>query len=283
MKVIINDIEYRVDELIIRTFTGLAPFPIEYKDGDFRNCVYDNLQYKIEKVDVIEDSVYINDVAYEFKRIPGTDDFISINGVVYSLVANRFKVIHHRKNGYWSHNISRYGENKTLFTHRLVYEAWRGSILPKYVIDHLDCKKWNNYVTNLEMVTSSVNNLRAFQNNLKTITWTKDQIHMVCRLLEKNYHINQIYDLLGATTPYEKQMVTRLVSSLTRGKTHQDVTSQYDLSKYDVHKNFYTVLNETNIRVIHELLKLNFSQQKIADILGISRAVVESVHLKAAM
>ena len=282
LKVVINGIVYRVDYLIMITYVGIIDLPIIYKNDNTSDCFYENLSYKVESVEVIGDSLYINNIAVEFRRIPGSTDFITKNGVVFSYHLNRFKGISHRKNEYCAHSIFRYGESKKNYTHRLVYETWVGQIVDDLVIDHLDGNVWNNDIYNLEIVTSSINNMRAYEKGLKSMKWDRTKIELLCLLMSKNYHINDIYNLFDATTQDEKNVITLLVSDIKLSRCHTSISEKYDIGKYDPKKNHYTVLYDYKIDIIKNLINNGFSQQKVADITGVSRSVVENICLKCA-
>ena len=58
--------------------------------------------------------------------------------------------------------------SKLKCVHVLIYETFNDIKIPKgYVVDHLDGNKRNNRLDNLEMITSSENNLRAYDTGLK--------------------------------------------------------------------------------------------------------------------
>lgn len=51
------------------------------------------------------------------------------------------------------------GKMKHILVHRAVYETFRGPIPPGLQINHLNCKRDDNRLSNLELVTPSGNNL----------------------------------------------------------------------------------------------------------------------------
>lgn len=52
------------------------------------------------------------------------------------------------------------------YVHRLVAEAFIPNPRQKRTINHIDCNKANNHISNLEWATDSENMLHAFENNL---------------------------------------------------------------------------------------------------------------------
>ena len=89
-KVKLDGISYRVDELLMKTFIGEIDLPIQYKLDDKSICELDNLEYVIDIVEQVdENTLYINNVANEFKRIPGNNIFVTKNGLPTSFDKKR--------------------------------------------------------------------------------------------------------------------------------------------------------------------------------------------------
>lgn len=99
-------------------------------------------------------------------------------------------------------------------------------------IDHVDCNKLNNYITNLEWVTTAENTRRAAKNGLllcgEDASWTKvtnQEVHEICKLYVSGYGITSIARIIGCGL----DSVFRVVHGI--GRT--DISSQYDIeSKY---------------------------------------------------
>lgn len=64
-------------------------------------------------------------------------------------------------------SIGPFGFQKRCQVHRLVIVTFHGPIPEGMVVDHLDCDKSNNSIENLEIVSSSENERRAFVNGRK--------------------------------------------------------------------------------------------------------------------
>ena len=76
------------------------------------------------------------------------------------------------KNGYLTYNISIDGEKKRLYAHRMVAETYLPKESNKTEVNHIDGKKLNNDVNNLEWVTSSENKNHAIKTGLRNNTLT---------------------------------------------------------------------------------------------------------------
>jgi len=69
--------------------------------------------------------------------------------------------------GYEQVVLSKQGKQKTVRVHRLVAQAFIPNLENKPQVNHIDCNKQNNCVTNLEWVTNSENQLHAWSNGLQ--------------------------------------------------------------------------------------------------------------------
>lgn len=116
--------EYKLRELIMRTFYGMAPYPIIYKVSDPKYCVFDNLKYDVYISDEDEDIIYLNNIDFPFKRINGSSyDYISQSGLLYSKRQNNLKRINHANDGYCRFQIVSCEYPRNALAHRLVYET----------------------------------------------------------------------------------------------------------------------------------------------------------------
>ena len=70
------------------------------------------------------------------------------------------------RGGYMYVNLYNQGRRKTHMIHRLVAEAFLENPDQLPVINHIDCNKLNNHVSNLEFCTISQNTKHAYDNGL---------------------------------------------------------------------------------------------------------------------
>lgn len=90
------------------------------------------------------------------------------------------KVFTKSPNGYLKAGLSKEGKTKYYFVHRLVAEAFIPNLENKPCVNHKDCNKKNNNLSNLEWVTHEENN--SYKNhNLKR------NISSVIYYLKKDY------------------------------------------------------------------------------------------------
>ncbi len=76
------------------------------------------------------------------------------------------KSINDNGNGYKTVNLWINNKGKTFYIHRLVFEAFIGTIPKQLEINHIDGNKENNNLINLELVTRAENIQHAYKNGL---------------------------------------------------------------------------------------------------------------------
>jgi hypothetical protein len=87
------------------------------------------------------------------------------DGKVYSNKSKKF-IKPHIENGYYRIRLYIDGKAKTFKLHRLIGECFIEKPDGKNQINHKDCNKLNNDVSNLEWCNNSENQLHAYQNGL---------------------------------------------------------------------------------------------------------------------
>jgi hypothetical protein len=87
------------------------------------------------------------------------------DGKVYSNKSKKF-IKPHIENGYYRIGLYIDGKSKTYKLHRLIGECFIEKPDDKNQINHKDCNKLNNDVSNLEWCNNSENQLHAYQNGL---------------------------------------------------------------------------------------------------------------------
>lgn len=147
--------------------------------------------------------------------------------------------------------------------HRIVAETYLTNEYNLREVDHIDCNKKNNAVSNLEWVSSKENKARARANGLYDATigeshyfsiLTEDTVHKICRCIQDGMRNKEISELFGI---------------------HKDWVSHIKLGDIWSHvsKNYKFTIKRTNrkskefIEKVCELVKQGFDDGRIVEIL----------------
>lgn len=185
-----------------------------------------------------------------------TDYLISNYGDVYNLKYNRMCPRREDLSGYTLCNIYINGKIYVIRINRAVMLAFHPiENAEKYVVNHLNGNKLDNYEDNLEWTTHYGNKIHAIENNLinpeseKSINHNKilEDKMIRERLIYDLYLSGMSVDTIHKSTGIKKNIITRIAN---------DNSS----SKYTEH----------DIRLVCELLVAGISQKKISEITSVS-------------
>jgi hypothetical protein len=132
----------------------------------------------------------------------------------------------------------------------------------KTQVNHIDCDKHNNMVSNLEWVTDTENHNHAIEHGLInqacaedvwSSIYTNDQIKQVCEMLENNRPIKEIMKKVGVTN--------YLIHDVLRRKKWKSVSKDYDFSKYHFGKDVDTIT-----KICELLQEGQYTQTQIANL-----------------
>lgn len=155
---------------------------------------------------------------------------ISNKGNMYTINKNRFMKQTTSADGYKVCTVRTYDEKGvTVYIHRMEMMVFKYEPGCEFLdIDHVDCRKFNNDLSNLEWVTTAENTRRAAANGLlltgENAPWTKvnnAKAHEICRMYISGYGISSI----ARTLECGLDSVFRIVHGIGR----RDVSSQYDI------------------------------------------------------
>lgn len=129
---------------------------------------------------------------------------VSNLGEVYSKISNKVISVVYLPSGYATINL--YG--KTGYIHRMVAEAFYG-VPSTFVVNHLDGNKTNPALDNIEICTSSANQLHAYRTGLRVSC--KGSYHGLSKLNE--------------------EMVIAVKLMIRDGRSLGDIAIAFDVSK----------------------------------------------------
>lgn len=178
------------------------------------------------------------------------------------------------------------GNNKHLFVHRAVVTEFEypEGIPEGYQVDHVNCNKLDNCITNLDLVTGKENMVRATNNNLvphpkgtdsPSASLNEQQVRKICELLmEDKLSHQEIANEVGTTKC--------VVANISQGKRYTSICSEYDL-KSRLHTNHANhsaerkIPEETVRQICEYLLEGLYTQKDIADACDVTESTVSNI------
>lgn len=177
-KVICVDIIYLLSQMTY----GPNNFPIlELEDDLILSDDFTAEDIKVDLLSCLKTFRYISEYEFEmcgvvFRKYADTPLYITKYGNIFNAATGMILKLPQR-NGYYTLTAF-YGG---LRVQRMVYETWKDYFPDDYHIDHLNCRPWDNYVENLEPVTSGENTRRAIRNSLKDYNMNWETAESMCK------------------------------------------------------------------------------------------------------
>lgn len=159
-----------------------------------------------------------------FKSIPGYEGRYSVDnkGSVFSNYLNGLMKLNHHSCGYLKISLNKGSKRKSFFVHRLVAEAFIGK--SELDVNHKNCNKKDNRITNLEYVTRSHNLIHA--RNKGKLKPSHGSKHYLSKLNEAE--VVEIREMLS--TGLALNLVSKMyevsapvISNIKHGKTWKHV------------------------------------------------------------
>jgi len=228
------------------------------------NKDYNLLQIgEIQKVDeYIKD---INNPIWKKVLIRGEDSIYEVsnigevrNSLYYNILAQSKS-----KTGYMHIDLRRiesgYSKTYTFLTHRLVAEAFIPNPENKPQVNHINGIKDCNWVGNLEWVTPKENSKHAWETGLSyslkgsdnpLSKYTEEQIHEVCKLLEKGMLQKEISKITNITES--------TINMIQIGRRWKHISS-----KYKIKHNQKPRRSSDENKIIDEFIRNKYSDREI--------------------
>lgn len=162
--------------------------------------------------------------------------FISNYGRVYSKVSNKFLKLQVSTHGYYYIAL---GASNREFVHRLVAKAFvYGESNERNCVNHIDGNKMNNYYKNLEWCSKAENNRHAYSTHLnncigencRSAKLTNEQVHHICKLLEKS---DNIWDIIDSMKMERTMNNYEIIRSIRKGYAWKSISKDYKINQTD--------------------------------------------------
>ena len=175
---------------------------IKNNNGKVTLIGINNKEYAMP-VQKIVDSTFCDLDLTKFDKVKDHDGYlINKNGSLYNQKSKRF-VSTTVKNGYMRYNVD--------WKRRLVHEVLADQYIqnPNHyeTIDHIDCNKLNNSITNLEWVTREENKNRAYNNGLTCVIKT---LVTFSNLFDKIFFCHLIFSFFLLLSPCYDYIIPHL-------------------------------------------------------------------------
>lgn len=202
---------------------------------------------------LIVDDFYTHYIISSYGRI------FSVNylGVLDRVAELKYQIS--KKSGYCKIPLVINGRNRTLLVHRLVAISFIENPENKYAVNHINGVKTDNYIWNLEWVTSQENTIHAYNTGLIQVRcgeqigdskFNTSQIKHVCKLLQTTYKsYEEIANITGVTST--------MVRNIKNGRSWKHISKDYDFTRYDVYKELNHQIKVEQIKEVCKLLEEN--------------------------
>lgn len=182
------------------------------------------------------------------KEIPGFPNYLVSNlGYIKHKDTGEIKE-GSKHSGYYRVKLWSNGTNKTFTVSKLVAETFIGQIPEGYVVDHIDCNKEHNYVTNLQIIPVQENTRRAAKYSRGLVLNTNtgkgasdlQLVGYIKWLYSKGMNFSRIQRRVlkkfkkSVTTEYIKRIVVKKTRNLNVSLAYLEVIRKYSDNIYDI-------------------------------------------------
>lgn len=196
--------------------------------------------YRIDGVDIINGEYFIPVIFYDGRTLPWY--LISNYGRIYSRYKSRLLTPFKDSSGYYRIGVVINTEGKTVFTgvHKLELMSFYPIEDPyRFIPNHKDGNKSNNFIGNLEWVTVSGNTRHALDNGLCDYIGTNnsrsyltdDQVESICQLIKEGYSAHEIATKLqlGTANQNERNKICAIIRNIRYGSAYMSISMKYDI------------------------------------------------------
>ena len=167
---------------------------------------------------------------------------VSDMGRIYDHKNNKFLSFHKQRGEYDYVSINDGTDSKNLSAHRAVMMSFEP--IPDFKnkqVNHIygNDKTYNYYPENLEWSTPMDNTRHAIDNGLYNgvgmnngkAKYSDEEVHEICKLIDKGYSTPEIADALGHFEQSERNIFCANVRCIKKGKTRTHISKDYNFMK----------------------------------------------------
>lgn len=160
-------------------------------------------------------------------------------------------------------------KRKNYLVHRLVMICFKPiENYDQLQVNHINGRKYDNYLSNLEWVTQSENMQHCYRNGLEKsgedhewATMTNDQAEMICKLLEKRLPYKEIAKIV-----FNDETRTRPITYIKNNMTWKNQSLKYNIPKTGTNKQRFT---DDELYKMYEFIKSGLKPREVAIKMGI--------------
>jgi len=210
--------------------------------------------FRIKIIDELWKPVYINGEK--------TTYVVSTRGRVKNLKTDHMMHLRKDRKGYLRVCISVNGKMYWKMVHQVVAKAFLPNPHNYPQIDHLDCDKTNNDISNLEWVTNEENMRRATENDLRPSKLTKADVVKICTLLQLNkFSDPQIADMIG------NKVTSAMIGAIRTGKSWKRIRKEFSIQSAKM-------INAETAEKVCAMLAQGYSNTEVAKAFNMSPPAV---------
>ena len=258
--------EFMLGDILLRMIYGYTNSKFRPNLTEFP-CNTSTLSPRIHKLIEIDDRrIEINDIVYY--RWLDSEYYVSTYGAVFSIPYGAFLRQHYNEKGYKHIKVKENGFNKSYKVHRLVWESYYNKIIPAdKEMDHINDRRWDNVISNLQLLTH-LENLQK-KNPAVYKTYSNDTIINIGKDLAAGIPTKEIA---------EKYSISReRVWEIKFRDLYKDILDSANIDLSNVDRDYNTMITKKEIPTIRSMRESGISVKDIASTYNVSEGFIYQI------
>lgn len=195
---------------------------------------------KMKNVEPLKGEYFTPIIFYDGRTLPWY--YVSNYGRIYSVRYERLLSYYLDEGGYYRVTLVINENGKTIFTgvHKITLMSFHPIKDPyRFIPNHKDGIKTNNYISNLEWMTVSSNTRHTLDNGLCNYIGTDnprsyltdEQVEMICQYIKDGYDAPQIADILGykKCDQESRNKMCAIIRNIRYGSAYMSISMKYGI------------------------------------------------------